>query len=510
MTVEQSAFVVSLAKIRVSDRNHRIGALVDAEFVASVEQNGVLEPVLVKGPDDKGVYDLIAGARRVEASKRAKRETIPIVIAGPADMPLDREDDLRAIENLHRKDLSDAERVVVVNHTMQTAMPEKLPEDPAALEKVRREAVAAAAKRLGKSERWIVKYWRLGRLSTRAAKQLHEGNLPEALALELCAIASDTVQNALLDSWDKWAGSVDVEAFIEEEVRPAQRTLAGVEWDLDERVGDRPPCSTCEHNAANQQTLYGAGDMRCLNAACYDTKNEFTKKKIKVVSKAAVRQGVALTVNGIEKLTTDRALRLDGVKVEAVVHAAKERAAAESEKPKEPSAKKAGEKPTPEQIQKQNEIAAAAKANADRLMAIGKKLQEAVAAAFKKSDKHRAACVLAPLTDVWSEYFLGAPKQRAKLEPAMRRLLAGIAKGDGGEAAIKIGIRHVAVPSHLSAFGLSQMDDDQVDLVCGVFGVEVEKPAAAAKASKPKPSERGRRKPGVAKQQGFKKNKSRR
>jgi ParB family transcriptional regulator, chromosome partitioning protein len=50
-----------------------------AELAANIRQHGVLQPVLVRpSPNgDEGFYELVAGARRYRASKRAGRETIP-------------------------------------------------------------------------------------------------------------------------------------------------------------------------------------------------------------------------------------------------------------------------------------------------------------------------------------------------------------------------------------------------------------------------------------------------
>ena len=49
------------------------------ELVESIQNNGVLTPVLVR-PDDEGTYEMISGHRRLHAAKRAGLVKIPAVI----------------------------------------------------------------------------------------------------------------------------------------------------------------------------------------------------------------------------------------------------------------------------------------------------------------------------------------------------------------------------------------------------------------------------------------------
>ena len=49
------------------------------ELVSSIEESGVLTPVLVR-PDDEGTYEMISGHRRLHAAKRAGLAKIPAII----------------------------------------------------------------------------------------------------------------------------------------------------------------------------------------------------------------------------------------------------------------------------------------------------------------------------------------------------------------------------------------------------------------------------------------------
>ena len=74
------------------------------ELAQSIRTNGVIQPILVRKTGDS--YELIAGERRIKASLRAGKRTIPAVLL---DIPDDQLLDLALIENLQREDLDPIE-----------------------------------------------------------------------------------------------------------------------------------------------------------------------------------------------------------------------------------------------------------------------------------------------------------------------------------------------------------------------------------------------------------------
>ena len=76
-----------------------------AELTASLKQNGLLQPILVRRKGD-GIYELISGERRWRAAKEAGLETIQAVIrnCGDEESVL-----LALVENLQRADLNPME-----------------------------------------------------------------------------------------------------------------------------------------------------------------------------------------------------------------------------------------------------------------------------------------------------------------------------------------------------------------------------------------------------------------
>ena len=74
------------------------------ELTDSIKQNGVLQPILVRKKGNK--YEIVAGERRYQASKRAGLTEIPVVIREISD---DEVFKLALIENLQRTDLDPIE-----------------------------------------------------------------------------------------------------------------------------------------------------------------------------------------------------------------------------------------------------------------------------------------------------------------------------------------------------------------------------------------------------------------
>jgi ParB family transcriptional regulator, chromosome partitioning protein len=68
------------------------------ELASSIEQHGLLQPIVVKVEEDGG-YELVAGQRRLEALRRLGRERIPALVT------TGRGDELALVENLQRADL---------------------------------------------------------------------------------------------------------------------------------------------------------------------------------------------------------------------------------------------------------------------------------------------------------------------------------------------------------------------------------------------------------------------
>jgi ParB family chromosome partitioning protein len=97
--------LLRLDEVRPNPRQPRLefdeGAL--ADLAASIKEQGVLQPVLVRlGAGGQG-YELVAGERRLRASKLAGREDIPAMVRDVTD---EQSLALALIENLQRENLN--------------------------------------------------------------------------------------------------------------------------------------------------------------------------------------------------------------------------------------------------------------------------------------------------------------------------------------------------------------------------------------------------------------------
>lgn len=148
------------------------------DLSASIAQFGVLQPLLV-APADNGRYMLIAGERRLRASKMAKLQEVPAIISEYTSQQIA---EIALIENLQREDL----------HFLEEAEGyEKLMEEF----HLTQEAMAA---RVGKKQSTIANKLRLLRLSDRIRKILVEGGLTERHARALLKLDDEEKQVQVL------------------------------------------------------------------------------------------------------------------------------------------------------------------------------------------------------------------------------------------------------------------------------------------------------------------------
>lgn len=75
-----------------------------AELTDSIEQNGILQPILVRKKGAK--YEIVAGERRYQAAKQAGLKEMPVIIREVSDEDVFK---LALIENLQRSDLNPIE-----------------------------------------------------------------------------------------------------------------------------------------------------------------------------------------------------------------------------------------------------------------------------------------------------------------------------------------------------------------------------------------------------------------
>jgi len=86
-----------------------------AELVHSIQEVGLLQPIVVR-PASGGGYELVAGERRLRASKKAGFKTIPALIRETADDQMLRD---ALLENLHRAALTPLEEAAAYKQLLE-------------------------------------------------------------------------------------------------------------------------------------------------------------------------------------------------------------------------------------------------------------------------------------------------------------------------------------------------------------------------------------------------------
>ena len=118
-TEEEKYFLCDIDTIRPNTYQPRTyfdeGELL--ELADSIKANGIIQPLIVTPPDTHGEYTLIAGERRLRASKLAGLTTVPVVVRD-----VENEDsllELAIIENVQRTDLNPIEEAEAYNRLIE-------------------------------------------------------------------------------------------------------------------------------------------------------------------------------------------------------------------------------------------------------------------------------------------------------------------------------------------------------------------------------------------------------
>jgi len=144
---------------------------------ASIREHGVIQPLIV-APGKNGIYILIAGERRLQASRKAGLKTVPVVIRHATDQQLL---ELALIENLQREDLNAIEKAEAYQHLAKEF-------------KMSHEAIAA---RVGKSRVAITNTLLLLDASAAVKQALVDGRIAEGHARAIRTLSARAQEEAL-------------------------------------------------------------------------------------------------------------------------------------------------------------------------------------------------------------------------------------------------------------------------------------------------------------------------
>ncbi len=151
-------------------------------LAASIREHGVIQPLIVS-PSRGGVYTLIAGERRLQASRKAGLKTVPVVVRHASDQQLL---ELALVENVQRADLNAIEEAEAYQHLAKEF-------------KMSHEMIAT---RVGKSRVAVTNTMRLLDASAAVKQALVDRRITEGHAramLSLSAKAQEVLLNQILN-----------------------------------------------------------------------------------------------------------------------------------------------------------------------------------------------------------------------------------------------------------------------------------------------------------------------
>ncbi len=148
------------------------------ELANSIKEHGVIQPLVVSKKGEK--YELIAGERRLQASKLAKLQKVPVIIKN-----IDEKEklELAIIENIQRHNLNPIEEAKAYKRLME--------EFEMSQEEV--------AKKMGKSRSVVANKLRLLSLPIEAIKALRAGKITEGHAKVVLAIKNSEKRRVFLE-----------------------------------------------------------------------------------------------------------------------------------------------------------------------------------------------------------------------------------------------------------------------------------------------------------------------
>jgi len=246
--MDQRFDIINCGLIRPNPKNPRSSFEGDSfnNLVASIREKGVLEPILVRPVDGNGTFELVAGERRLRASREAGMETIPAIIRIMDD---DAAFEVMTIENLQREDISEIDEARSFKAWLDARGEKAIPD---------------LAKKLAISPQYIRRRVRLLALPHAVLKAWETGDITYSHLEELCRVADQKRLGELLNSIVSYDMSTKrLRAEINRDM-----------IDLGKALFDAKPCKKCAHNTIVQRELFGfdfAGGKkgRCTDPACF-------------------------------------------------------------------------------------------------------------------------------------------------------------------------------------------------------------------------------------------------
>lgn len=252
----------SLAQIKPAAWNprQRRDAKADAELLASVQSQGVLQSLLVRPVNSH--YEVVCGTRRYDAALEAGLVAVPVIVRDLSDVEVL---ELQTIENSQREDVHPLEEAEAYRrlHEEHHTSPEEI------------------AAKVGKSRTWVYSRIKLCGLVDSARKAFLDGKLDVSTALLVARIPDPELQKkACIElTRQSYDGSLmsyrQAAEFVQSHymLKLAEAGFKTTDADLLPAAG---PCTTCPKRTGTQKELFAdvkSADV-CTDPKCYREKQD--------------------------------------------------------------------------------------------------------------------------------------------------------------------------------------------------------------------------------------------
>jgi ParB family chromosome partitioning protein len=187
--ISHTPLLIDIKKIKANkDQPRKIFKESDIiELSKSIKENGVIQPIIVRESEEAGVFEVIAGERRLRASRLAKLERVPVVVKKATN-----KDTLvmAIIENVQRADLNCVEEALAYFQLMEEF-------------KLTQEEVA---KKIGKERSTIANFLRIlklprGVISLLQKEQISFGHAKVLASVKDADITKRLAESAAMEKW---------------------------------------------------------------------------------------------------------------------------------------------------------------------------------------------------------------------------------------------------------------------------------------------------------------------
>ena len=226
------------------------------DFAAELKQHGIIAPLLVRRSAE-GRYELVAGERRLRASKIARLQTVPVIIK---DLTDDEVIEMQLAENLQREDPHPFHEAQQIGRMIDKGL-----------------SIDEVAARLGKSKAFVYNRTKLLSLIEPFQEMLLADAITLQEAVAIAGIAPESQQQLFENECEDWKENANFQLYnLNYQLSRFTYDLKKAPFNIKDKnlLPEAGACSRCPFNTATLKSLFPefAKEATCTNKGCYDKK----------------------------------------------------------------------------------------------------------------------------------------------------------------------------------------------------------------------------------------------